>query len=90
MPPAFLYRSIRWLRFITHPRGVAAMKTSRDYRARQTLAWVRAGQMGLNARIQGEQRLETLGDNVLHYLADYLQAQIGTIFVSESEITCGA
>jgi CheY-like chemotaxis protein/signal transduction histidine kinase len=64
--------------------GVAAMKTSRDYRARQTLAWVRAGQMGLNARIQGEQRLETLGDNVLHYLADYLQAQIGTIFVSES------
>ena len=64
--------------------GAAAMKTSRDYRARQTLAWVRAGQMGLNARIQGEQRLETLGDNVLHYLANYLQAQIGTVFVSES------
>jgi CHASE3 domain sensor protein len=64
--------------------GAAAMKTSRDYRARQTLAWVRAGQMGLNARIQGEQRLETLGDNVLRYLADYLQAQIGTVFISES------
>ena len=64
--------------------GAAAMKTSRDYRARQTLAWVRTGQMGLNARIQGEQRLETLGDNVLRYLADYLQAQIGTVFISES------
>jgi signal transduction histidine kinase/CheY-like chemotaxis protein len=63
--------------------GAAAMKTSRDYRARQTLSWVRAGQMGLNVRIQGEQRLETLGENVLHYLADYLQAQIGTVFVSE-------
>jgi len=65
--------------------GAAAVKTSRDYRARQTLAWVRAGQMGLNARIQGEQRLETLGDNVLAYLADYLQAQIGTVFVAEAK-----
>jgi CheY-like chemotaxis protein/signal transduction histidine kinase/CHASE3 domain sensor protein len=65
--------------------AVAALRTSRDYRARQTLAWIRIGQMGLSARIQGEQRLETLGENVLAYLADYLHAQIGTVFVVESE-----
>jgi len=63
--------------------AVAALRTSRDHRARQTLAWIRTGQMGLSARIQGEQRLETLGDNVLAYLADYLHAQIGTVFVAE-------
>jgi len=65
--------------------AAAALRTSRDYRARQTQAWIRAGQMGLSARIQGEQRLETLGDNVLTYLADYLDAQIGTVFVAEGE-----
>ena len=62
----------------------AALRTSRDYRTRQTQAWIRTGQMGLSARIQGEQRLEKLGDNVLTYLADYLGAQIGAVFVVET------
>jgi len=64
--------------------AVAAVRSSRDYRERQTQAWIRTGQMGLSARIQGEQRLEMLGDNVLTYLADYLHAQVGTVFVAES------
>jgi CheY-like chemotaxis protein/CHASE3 domain sensor protein len=65
--------------------AAAALRTSREYRARQTQGWVRAGQMGLSARIQGEQRLETLGDNVLGFLADYLDAQVGAVFVTETE-----
>jgi len=62
--------------------AAAALRTSRDYRARQTLTWIRAGQMGMSSRVQGEQRLEILGENVLAFLADYLDAQVGTIFVT--------
>jgi CheY-like chemotaxis protein/CHASE3 domain sensor protein len=63
----------------------AALRTSRDYRARQTQAWVRAGQMGISARVQGEQRLDLLGDNVLGFLAEYLDAQVGAVFVVEAD-----
>jgi CheY-like chemotaxis protein/CHASE3 domain sensor protein len=65
--------------------AAAALRTSRDHRTRQTQGWVRAGQMGLSARIQGDQRLETLGDRVLGFLARYLDAQVGAVFVTETE-----
>ncbi|RZL10443.1 MAG: GAF domain-containing protein [Rubrivivax sp.] len=65
--------------------GLAAVMASRDYRARETQAWLRTGQMGLNDRIQGEQRLETLGDNVLTFLADYLDAQVGAVYIAEGD-----
>ena len=48
---------------------------SRDYRSRETQVWLRTGQMRLSQRIQGEQRLDTLGGNVLEFLAHYLDAQ---------------
>jgi CheY-like chemotaxis protein/CHASE3 domain sensor protein len=63
----------------------SAIMTSRDYRARQAQAWLRAGQMRLASRIQGEQRLETLGDNVLAFLSEYLGALVGTVYVMEGE-----
>jgi CheY-like chemotaxis protein/CHASE3 domain sensor protein len=62
--------------------AAAALRTSRDYRARQTLAWIRAGQMGMSSRVQGERRLEVLGESVLAFLADYLGARVGTVFVT--------
>src|SRR6185295_9143927 len=62
---------------------VSAIMTSRDYRARQTQAWIRSGQMAFSARIQGEQRLEKLGDNILEFLAEYLGALVGTVYVIE-------
>jgi CHASE3 domain sensor protein len=62
----------------------AAVRTSREYRARAIQAWIRVGRMGLSARIQGEQHLEALGNNVLAFLASYMHAQIGTVFVSEA------
>jgi CheY-like chemotaxis protein/signal transduction histidine kinase len=65
--------------------AAAALRTSRDYRARQTQAWIRTGQMGFSAQIQGEQRLEILGNRVLEYLAHYMDAHVGTVFVAESE-----
>ncbi|TMB19734.1 MAG: response regulator, partial [Deltaproteobacteria bacterium] len=62
---------------------MAAFVASREYRAREAEAWVRAGQTGLAARLQGEQILETLGENVLSFLAGYLGAQVGAIHVQD-------
>ncbi len=59
----------------------AAMTTSRDYRAREKQTWIRNGQMGLAERLQGEQRLGTLGENTLAFLTAYLNAQVGAIYL---------
>jgi signal transduction histidine kinase/CheY-like chemotaxis protein/CHASE3 domain sensor protein len=61
----------------------AAVTTSADYRARRTLAWLRTGQAQFAARIQGEQRLQTLGENVLAFLADYLDAHVGAVYMPD-------
>src|SRR3569623_3003540 len=41
--------------------------------------------MGLSARLQGEQRLEQLGEKVRAVLADYLDAQVGAVYVVEHD-----
>ena len=63
--------------------AASAVMTSRDYRARQTQSWLRTGQMQFGSRIQGEQRLEKLGDSVLEFLAEYIGALVGTVYVLE-------
>ena len=62
----------------------AAAMSSRDFRARETQAWLRTGQMTFSATVQGEQRLDVLGEQVLSFLADYLDAQVGALYLSES------
>jgi CheY-like chemotaxis protein/signal transduction histidine kinase/CHASE3 domain sensor protein len=61
----------------------AGFLTSRDFLTQQTEAWLQAGQTGLSERMQGEQRLETLGENVLGFLARYLDAQVGALYIVE-------
>jgi CheY-like chemotaxis protein/CHASE3 domain sensor protein len=61
----------------------AGFLTSRDFLAQQTEAWLQSGLAGLSERMQGEQRLETLGDNVLGFLARYLDAQVGAMYIVE-------
>jgi CheY-like chemotaxis protein len=63
--------------------AAAATLVSRDYRARQLQTWLRVGQMGLGERIQGDQTLELLGNNVVSFLAPYLGAQVGAIYIAE-------
>ncbi len=41
--------------------------------------------MGLSEKIQGEQRLEKLTDAVLGFLAEYLEAQTGAVFLAEPD-----
>ena len=64
---------------------VSAYLTSRDVRSKAVEAWVKAGHAGLSARMQGEQRLEVLGDNILSFLAGYLNAQVGAIYIAEGQ-----
>ncbi|HEY4369451.1 MAG TPA: response regulator [Steroidobacteraceae bacterium] len=65
--------------------GASAYLTSRDVREKAIEAWLKAGDAGLSTRMQGEQRLEVLGDNVLSFLAEYLNAQVGAIYIAESQ-----
>jgi CheY-like chemotaxis protein/CHASE3 domain sensor protein len=64
--------------------AAAATLVSRDHRARQLQSWLRLGQMGLNERIQGDQTLEKLGDHVLSFLAQYLGAHVGAVYIADS------
>ena len=63
----------------------AAMLTSRDYRALRANNWIRAGQGGLSARLMGDLRVEVLGQTVVDYLAEYLGAQMGALYLVEPD-----
>jgi CheY-like chemotaxis protein/signal transduction histidine kinase/CHASE3 domain sensor protein len=62
----------------------AALVASRDFRARQSQAWIRTGQMGLSENLQGDQSLEKLGHNLLGFLAGFVEAQVGAVYFAEA------
>ena len=45
--------------------------------------WIQVGQTTLSERMLGEQSLHTLGESVLHGLAEYMGAQGGAIFMDD-------
>ena len=47
--------------------------------------WLQGGQVGLAKAVGGEQALDTLGTSALTFLADYLQAQAGAIYIANGE-----
>ncbi|HEY2380756.1 MAG TPA: response regulator [Terriglobia bacterium] len=47
--------------------------------------WLRDGQNRLGAHMQGEQVLHALGDKVIRFLSEYLNAQVGAIYVRSEE-----
>ena len=63
--------------------AVAAAMTVRDFKERQRESWLRAGQIGLGEAMIGDLPLERLGENVLRFLAQFLDAQVGAVFVAE-------
>lgn len=60
--------------------GVTAVANARDYRAGQRETWLRAGLAAFRGRIQGEQRLDVLGDHVLQFFSEFLNARAGVVF----------
>jgi signal transduction histidine kinase/DNA-binding response OmpR family regulator/CHASE3 domain sensor protein len=61
----------------------AAVVASRDFRKRQIESWLRLGQMNLSGQLQGDQTLDRLGHNVLGFLAAFLDAQVGAVYIAE-------
>ncbi len=64
---------------------VAAALAVRDHRNRENEIWLRAGQAGLSLRVQGEHRLDALGDRVLSFLSEYMDAQVGALYTTERD-----
>ncbi len=62
----------------------AAVVASRDFRIRQAQAWIRSGQMGLSEQMQGDQTLDKLGSNLLGFLAGFVEAQVGAVYIAEA------
>ena len=62
----------------------AAAVSSREFRERESQAWIRIGQMGLSERLQGDQSLDRLGGNLLSFLAAFTNAHVGAVYMSES------
>jgi CheY-like chemotaxis protein/signal transduction histidine kinase/CHASE3 domain sensor protein len=59
----------------------SAALTVREYRAKARQSWVAAGLSGLGQQLQGDRRLEDLGQKAMDYLASYLRAQVGAGYV---------
>ena len=62
----------------------AAVVASRDFRKQQIESWLRLGQMNLSEQLQGYQTIDKLGHSVLGFLATFLEAQVGAIYIAES------
>ena len=62
---------------------LSAAANARDYRLKAQQSWVSAGLNGLSQRIQGDHRLEDLGQLTLEYLAQYLRAAVGAGYVAD-------
>lgn len=64
------------LAFIGRTFIISRLKNARE-------DWFKAVQSGLLSRMQGEPTLEQLGEKILSFLADYLQANVGAIYLAE-------
>ena len=47
--------------------------------------WLKTGQMELNVRMRGEQDIETLGRNIIGHLTEYLNAQVGILYMTDND-----
>jgi CheY-like chemotaxis protein/CHASE3 domain sensor protein len=54
--------------------------------ARQRQEWLQSGQVGLGAAMLGDQRTEQLGDKILQFLARYLDAHAGAVFIGGGDV----
>lgn len=64
---------------------MSAVLASRDFRARETEAWLRTTQLELSHQLQGGQQLGQLGDKALRYLAGRLEAPVAAFYVDDDK-----
>jgi len=58
-----------------------------EHRARERESWVKTGLVGLGARVQGDHRMHELAPKVLEYLAYWLDAKVGALYVAQGHDT---
>ncbi|MEP6484032.1 MAG: response regulator [Rudaea sp.] len=58
---------------------------SRDYQRQTAEAWSESGLANLSGRLQGDLRLDVLGRNALDFLAAYLDAQVGAMYIVDAD-----
>ncbi|MDR6214352.1 response regulator [Paracidovorax wautersii] len=63
--------------------GGSAAMTAADHRSKARENWIKSGLVGLGGRLQGDHRLQDLGPMALEYLAGWLGAKIGAVYVTE-------
>jgi PAS domain S-box-containing protein len=71
--------------FILAVLVATALRASRDYRSRGNQAWIRTGKIRLSEQILAEQSFEALAARVLEFLAEYLQARAGAVYLAEPD-----
>ena len=49
--------------------------------------WVKNGQAQLSEKLRGDQTLESMGDNIIVFIAEYLDAQLATLYLSDENKT---
>src|SRR3546814_13700150 len=48
--------------------------------------WLQAGQVGLAGKMNGEQWLDALGENIRGLIAEYTNAQAGELFIKKDDV----
>ncbi len=64
---------------------VSAVMNARDYRTKMQQSWIKSGLMGLGQRLQGDMRLEDLGQKALVYLAQFMDAKVGAAYAVDAD-----
>jgi CheY-like chemotaxis protein/CHASE3 domain sensor protein len=65
--------------------GLALIVAMRQYRVRESEAWLRNGLVVLGVELQGEQTTEALAHRLLAFLARRLDAAVGAVYVRDAE-----
>jgi signal transduction histidine kinase/DNA-binding response OmpR family regulator/CHASE3 domain sensor protein len=63
---------------------LVAWMLQRNEQARRQQQWLQNGQGQLAQKLIDEHKLESLGDNTLRFLCEYLGAQVGAMFIEDS------
>ena len=85
--------SVTWSTYVTFGGSgvllcvviLIAWFASRDFCTLEAEAWLRRVQIALNTRLQGDLRVESLGEKILGVLVENLDAQVGAVYVTEPD-----
>ncbi|NMM84583.1 histidine kinase [Rhodococcus sp. SRB_17] len=65
---------------------ISAVINARDHRLKMQQSWIKSGLMGLSARLQGDLRLNDLGQHALDYLARFMDAKVGAAYAADGAL----